>query len=560
MAKTTQKWWAELGEPQYGGELTLRINTDINIFDPYFTGHHFQVYSTWMEQLFADDWTTDPAVYGYKIGFHPGQFVKGFLAESGKFTDAATYVVRIRKGIHWQDLPPVNGREFTADDVAYHYHRLYGLGSGFTKPVPAHTTDSIFKNLVSVTAADRYTVVFKWKSSNPELVMETLVGNHGPTACIEAREAVEKWGVLNDWHYAVGTGPFILKDFVPGKSATFVRNPDYWGYDERYPQNKLPYVDKLNILMIPEEAEAVEALRAGKLDVIEGISLQQVQAIEKTNPELVRFTRLRVSCDTLDPRNDVPPFNDIRVRKAMQLAINLPAIVKTYYGGAADPYPQTLTTSAMKGWGFPYAEWPEDLKAEYDYNPTAAKQLLADAGYPRGFKTNIITEGTQNLALLQIIKDYYSAVGIDMEIRTMDSESWVAYCRTSRKYDQMVNRHGAGALGMVSEPLNHLERFRVGFPANYSMVNDPVFESFYIHALSVTCIDDFKQIVRTANEYVARQHFAISLVQPNLFGLTQPWLKGYSGQFGAQTNHNELLSFYLARFWINRNLKNSVGH
>jgi hypothetical protein len=78
--------------------------------------------------------------------------------------------------------------------------------------------------------------------------------------------------------------------------------------------------------------------------------------------------------------------------------------------------------------------------------------------------------------------------------------------------------------------------------------------------LSVTGIDDFKQIVRTANEYVARQHFAISLVQPNLFGLTQPWLKGYSGQFGAQTNHNELLSFYLARFWINRNLKNSVGH
>jgi len=84
--------------------------------------------------------------------------------------------------------------------------------------------------------------------------------------------------------------------------------------------------------MIPEEAEAVEALRAGKLDVIEGISLQQVQAIEKQTRELVRFTRLRVSCDTLDPRNDVPPFNDIRVRKAMQLAINLPAIVKTYYG------------------------------------------------------------------------------------------------------------------------------------------------------------------------------------------------------------------------------------
>jgi len=559
MEKKTDNWWAKLGKPQYGGEMTLRIHTDINIFDPYYTGHHFQVYSIWMEQLFADDWTTDPAVYGYKIGFHPSQFVKGFLAERGEFQDATTYIVHLRKGVRWQNKPPVNGREFTADDVVYHYHRLYGLGSGFNQPVPAHTSDSIYKNLVSVTAADRYTIVFRWKSSNPEFVMETLVGNHGPTACIEAREAVEKWGVLNDWHYAVGTGPFILQDFVPGKSAVFVRNPDYWGHDERYPQNQLPYVDKMTILMIPDEAEAMELLRAGKLDVLEGLSLQQALAIGKTNPELVRFNRPRVSCDTLDPRNDVPPFNDIRVRKAMQLAIDLPTLADTYFGGTVEPYPQTLTTSAMKGWGFPYPDWPQDLKAEYAYNPSAAKQLLVEAGYPHGFKTNIVTEGRENLALLKIIKDYFAAVGIDMEIRLMDRADWVAFCRTSRKYDQMVNRHGAGALGMVSEPLNHLERFRVGFPANYTMVNDPVFESFYNRALTVGSIDAFRQIVRSANEYVARQHFAISLVQPNLFGFTQPWLKGYTGQFGAQTNHNELLSFYLGRFWIDSNLKKASG-
>jgi hypothetical protein len=111
-----------------------------------------------------------------------------------------------------------------------------------------------------------------------------------------------------------------------------------------------------------------------------------------------------------------------------------------------------------------------------------------------------------------------------------------------------------------SEPLNHLARFRVGFPANYTMVTVPIFEAFYIHDLSVTGSDDFKQIVRNASEYIARQHFAISQVQPSLFGLIKPRLKGYSGQFGAQTNHNKLLSLYWARFWINRNLKKSVGH
>ena len=111
MEKKTQNWWDKLGKPQYGGEMTIRIHTDINIFDPYYTGHHFQVYSTWTEQLFADDWTTDPDVYGYKIGFHPSQFVKGFLAEGGEFQDATTYVVHLRKGIHWQNIAPANSRE-----------------------------------------------------------------------------------------------------------------------------------------------------------------------------------------------------------------------------------------------------------------------------------------------------------------------------------------------------------------------------------------------------------------------------------------------------------------
>ena len=77
-----------------------------------------------------------------------------------------------------------------------------------------------------------------------------------PTQCLENPEAVKKWGNLNDWHHAIGTGPFILKDFVSGSSATLIKNPNYWGYDERYPQNKLPYVDTVKFLIIPDEATA----------------------------------------------------------------------------------------------------------------------------------------------------------------------------------------------------------------------------------------------------------------------------------------------------------------
>ena len=89
-------------------------------------------------------------------------------------------------------------------------------------------------------------------------------------AVIEAPEAVQKWGKLNDWHHAVGTGAFILKDFISCNSATLIKNPNYWGYDERYPQNKLPYVDKLKFLSYPTMIQAMAAMRSGKIDVIEG--------------------------------------------------------------------------------------------------------------------------------------------------------------------------------------------------------------------------------------------------------------------------------------------------
>jgi ABC-type transport system substrate-binding protein len=95
------------------------------------------------------------------------------------------------------------------------------------------------------------------------------------------------------------------------------------------------------------------------------------------------------------------------------------------------------------------------------------------------------------------------------------------------------------------------------------MVNDPVFDKFYPAALAATSIEDTKKIVKQANEYVARQHYAISLLQPNSYAVSQTWLKGYNGQGDAMTGSGSgpnFLSFYLARFWIDQPLKKSMGY
>ena len=552
-------WWDKLGVPQYGGTMTLMMTRNATSFDSAFAGVNFS--ALYQERLTAIDWTIDPSVYFYGFGFRPAEYVWGNLEQNWEFTDTSTYVAHLRKGIYWQNIAPVNGREFTADDVVFTIGRMFGGGAGFTKPSPINAGNIQWQSLTSVTAADKYTVVFKWKISNPEVIMEDISAPNNVTNVV-APEAVNLWGDVNDWHHAIGTGPFILTDFVSGSALTLVKNPNYWGYDGRYPQNRLPYIDTLKVLIIPDKATTLAAIRAGKIDVVDGMSFIDAQNMKKTNPEIVQVTVPASYAATVDVRNDTKPFSDIKVRKAMQMALDLPTIAATYYGGVTPPYPSTLTTNLMTGWGFPYQQWPQDLKDEYAYNPTAAKQLLADAGYPNGFNTNIAANSSADLDLLQIVKSYFNAIGINMEIRPMDQTSWLAFVQNGKKYDQLAYP-AAGSLGKGTEPSLQLNYFHTGDATNYFMVSDPVFDAFYNKVLAANDINGVKQALKDANEYVARQHFSISLLQPNLFAFSQPWLKGYNGQYSSVSTGSGgpvYPGFYAARFWIDSNLKKSMGY
>ena len=555
MEKTTGKWWDKLGKPQYGGELVIRANRDIVNFDPYFTETLTSIYGAWMERLVADDWTVDPAEWDYKITWHPSKYLKGQLAASWEFKDPCTHIIHLRKGIHWQNIPPANGREFTADDVVFHYNRLYGMDGG--NPSPYRTTDIRLKDLISVTAADRYTAVFKFRTLNPENIIETL-HNAYQAQCLENPEAVKKWGDLTDWHHAIGTGPYILKDFVPGKSATLVKNPDYWAHDERYPQNQLPYLDTIKFLIIPDDNEALEMMRAGKIDIMDRVFLKQAKSIQKTNPEILQIFIPRTPTVTIQPRNDRAPFTDIRVRMAMQIAIDLPSIAKSHYEDSIDPYPSTLTaTKFMKGWGFPYQEWPQELKNEYAYNPALARKLLADAGYPGGFETNVIADTDGDMELLHIVQAYFADIGIKMKIRKMDPASYTDYVENQRKHDQLVYRP-YGPLGQTYAPLRVITRLQTGYTTNYAMVADPDFDAFYGKAVATKTEDELKQVLKEANDYVARKHFVVSLLQPMEYSLCQPWIKGYHAQIYSLwmgVGGASMLSFYTARFWMDKTLK-----
>ena len=511
--------------------MVIRIDKDVVSFDPYY-GTQMTLNSANMERLHADDWTVDPAVFNYSITWRPSDYVKGQLAATWEFTDPNTYVLHLRKGVMWQNIAPANGREFVADDAIFHYNRMYGLGGGFAKGSPFYSATQ-YADLVSLTAPDKYTVVFKWKTPNPEVITETLQAASGEQL-IENPEAVKLWGDMNTWQHTIGTGPFMFKDFVPGSSATLVKNPNYWGYDERYPQNKLPYVDSIKYLIIPDAATTLAAIRTGKVDMLNDLSIQQAASVKKTNPDIIQIGVPTGTTTSILPRNDKAPFTDINVRIALQMAIDLPTIAKSYYSGTVSPNPSSLTSNDMTGWGFPYKDWPQELKDQYAYNPT-------------------------DIDLLQVVKSYYEQVGVTMEIRTMDTAAYTTFVRTNRAQDQMSTK---GQLGVNYEPLRQLSLYVTNYPANYAMNSDPVFDAFAPAGMAATSVDQVKQILKDANERVARQHYAISLLAPVGFNLIEPWLNGYNGQFGSVAGSigPAMLAFYGARFWINADLKKSMGH
>ena len=144
----------------------------------------------------------------------------------------------------------MNGRALTAKDIEYNYHRYLALGSGFTEPSPWELSGVKSLPWESITATDDATVVMKLK----EPTLPALVTILDAAIFMLPPEVIRQYGNAKDWRNFVGTGPYSLTDWVEGSSMTWTKNPDYWGYDEKYPQNRLPYVDELRSQIIKEEA------------------------------------------------------------------------------------------------------------------------------------------------------------------------------------------------------------------------------------------------------------------------------------------------------------------
>jgi peptide/nickel transport system substrate-binding protein len=553
---STGNWWDTLGAPQYGGTMTVNDSTDPGLWDPNGGSILSSLEFLYMDSLFGADWTANPSVQNYQLSYWDESYVTGDLLSDWEFNTPGVLTMHVRKGVYWQNLPPVNGRELTSADILFHMNRMAGLGSGYTTPVAYYVADAWVAQIKSVAAPDNWTVVMTFGTQNPEFIFENMEAP-GCDCTIENPEAVQAYTTpgnpeLTNWRNAVGTGPFILTDFVDNSSATFVRNPNYWATDERHPANRLPYVSNLKILIIGNLATAEAAMRAGKIDIMDTIPTNDAVNMKKTNPTMNEIAVPLGNGLCIDPRDDLAPFTNLNVRIALQEAINLPQIASQYFGGGCDPSPLPLTSNFMPGWGYPYSTWTAAQQAQYAYNPTNAKALLAAANFPNGFTTDITVDSSAPYQdLIQILQSEFAAINVNMSITLMAHSQFSAFVVTGHHETGLCYRT-SGSLGLGYYPIRQLMKFQTGGSSNDMMVSDPKIDGWYASAMNATSVDQIKQIVHDENVYVINQNFLLSLVQPYAFFLCQPWLKGFNGQYGSTCGTvGPLLGFqYESRYWI----------
>ena len=541
--------------PQYGGSVTYGRPNYGEHTDAWFIGGWATHYvSEVVEKLVIVNWAYDRSVNDLRTYDLPWSVFVGALAESWETPDATTIIAHIRSGVHWHDKAPMNGRELTAADVEFNYHRLYGLGSGFTEV--SAVAGGVEEFLESVTATDDSTVVFKLSRPDVEALPRIL---DEWVSWVYPPEVIRQHGDITDWRNLVGTGPMELTDVVEGASMKWTKAPNYWGFDEKFPQNRLPYVDEINAVILPDMAARLAALRSGKIDVLGTAgdsqirSIDQLKSLQEKNPEINMWTfEFRAGTGFIFNNVNNPPFNDVRVRRAMQMALDLETINETFFSGFGNPTPNGVMANSKMGVGTPFEEWPEEIKPYYRYDPEGAKQLLAEAGYPDGLETRLDYDIRADMSYAELVANYWREIGAEVAIHTVDATQSTALWKDNTS---------DGMLGSVSaityEPRNGIGRFTTGHVWNGTAGSDAEIDEFWERASTAATLEESNRWAKAVNLRLLELQWTITGPLSPQFNVAQPWVKGYNGEVSLSKNGH--YSTVMTRVWIDQDMKREMG-
>jgi len=537
-------------KPQYGGTLTTTtVNPTLSVltWDPAdwnwkINQDSGQIY----EQLFAADLTKSKRRGGkhsfFADAWLPSDAIRGELAESWEWKeDPLRLEIKLREGIMFPAKEGVmESRELVADDVVFSYTRL----DTSPKKIPTY-----FDHIEKVEATDKHTVVFTFKNFFSEWDYRFGWGYYSAIYPKEVADA----GATN-WKNVNGSGPFMLTDFVQGNSVTYEKNPGYWDKVEIGGQEyQLPFVDKLVTRTIKDESTQHAALRSGQIDMLESVRWSAVEELKRSVPDLQWSRWLATTGTFLSMRVDTEPFDDIRVRRALNMAVNKQEIVEAFYNGNAElfAYPQHID---YIGYFEPLEEMPDSVKELFEYDPEKAKKLLAEAGYPKGFsfKTQVCACNPDHMELLPLVAAYLEQVGVKIEIQPMEYAAFLS---------AMTSKTHAAGYFMNNGHTNPTTTIRKSFVSkqtwNPSMWADPEIDARVQQAYEERDEAKRQEIIKQLTRDLVDAAPYIWLPTPYQYSAWWPWVKNYAGELRAGAVRPGPI---YSRIWIDQELKKKMGH
>ncbi len=375
--------------PQRGGTLRVGMSFDVQTLDP--TAPNFAS---------AMDYTAARAVLDPLFGIDPkGRLVPELALSATPSNGNKAFTVKLRKGVKFSD-----GTDFDADAVVAHYQEIKDKGDCLGCP------PRLVTNVKRVAAPDRNTVVFTLTAPWAKFPEVALTGIPGLIPSPTAKKASgAEFGKK-----PVGTGGFKATEIVPGDHVTLVRDDTSWRADRTYP-------DKVVLKVMLDSQTAVQSVRSGTLDMMVAAAPNQakqakdaglrVQLNEGLGPEGIILNMQR------------PGLDDVRVRRALSMAIDREAVNKAAYGGNTKPSRSFLLDENPEQKGIAVA----------GHDPAEAKRLLAAYGKPVRLELNTLAGGNY-MAATQLIQQQWKAVGVEATIKT-NTAVGIMQDVLQRKYD-----------------------------------------------------------------------------------------------------------------------------
>jgi len=336
---------------------------------------------------------TPPQIFDQLVELLPGSETPqpGIATSWTVSKDGLTYDFKLRRGVRFS-----TGQPLTATDVAYTLHRM---------TTPANQTGQfIFPDTFrSITVVNPYEVRFVL--SKP--VAATLYNLADPALSIFPKSIASKESAASFGVHPVGSGPFKVKSFSPGKSLQLVRNPYYW-------RTGLPYLDGVNYTIVNDANQRILNVRSGQADVANSVPYSQIGLLRHT-PGVVMSVQHEYAVDDLYWNTSKAPLSDVRVRQALAYATPVQDIIKTVYHGYAEAANTIMPKMQYWDSSVPY----------YSYDLAKAKRLLSASSAPHGFSaTALVVGGDPDSTLLgTILQSSWAQLGVKLTIRQTDPDT-----------------------------------------------------------------------------------------------------------------------------------------